>query len=181
MGVVWRARDELLHREVAIKQLLLPDLQPSQVEEACRRAMREGRIAARLQHPNAIGVFDVVIEDGKPCLVTEYLPSRSLSDTAGARHAPGLGSRVPARRADGRPVLEAVRGGGGLRRAPDQQHRAGRPEVRRRVRPHAARAGRPRTRRLDRGFPDGSRGPRRQAAHRQLARSGPMSCKSLQV
>ena len=79
MGVVWRARDELLHREVAIKQLLLPDLKPSQVEEACERAMREGRIAARLQHPNAIGVFDVVIEDGKPCLVMEYLPSRSLS------------------------------------------------------------------------------------------------------
>jgi serine/threonine protein kinase len=79
MGVVWRARDELLHREVAIKQLLLPDLEPKQVEEACRRAMREGRIAARLQHPNAIGVFDVVVEDGRPCLVIEYLPSRSLS------------------------------------------------------------------------------------------------------
>nr|WP_222598184.1 serine/threonine-protein kinase [Lentzea tibetensis] len=79
MGVVWRARDELLHREVAIKQLLLPDLAPRQVDEACQRAMREGRIAARLQHPNAIGVFDVVIEDGKPCLVMEYLPSRSLS------------------------------------------------------------------------------------------------------
>ncbi|WP_434445376.1 serine/threonine-protein kinase [Lentzea sp. E54] len=79
MGVVWRARDELLHREVAIKQLLLPDLQPRHVEEACQRAMREGRIAARLHHPNAIGVFDVVIEDSKPCLVIEYLPSRSLS------------------------------------------------------------------------------------------------------
>ncbi|GGU71242.1 serine/threonine-protein kinase [Lentzea flava] len=79
MGVVWRARDEMLHREVAIKQLLLPDLEPRQVEEACERAMREGRIAARLHHPNAIGVFDVVIEDGKPCLVMEYLPSRSLS------------------------------------------------------------------------------------------------------
>jgi hypothetical protein len=79
MGVVWRARDELLHREVAIKQLLLPDLEPEQIEEACRRAMREGRIAARLQHPNAIGAFDVVVEDGRPCLVMEYLPSKSLS------------------------------------------------------------------------------------------------------
>ncbi|MGW4208545.1 serine/threonine-protein kinase [Lentzea sp. NPDC004789] len=80
MGVVWRARDEMLHREVAIKQLLLPDLEPRLVEQACERAMREGRIAARLHHPNAIGVFDVVIDDGKPCLVMEYLPSRSLSE-----------------------------------------------------------------------------------------------------
>ncbi|NKE57485.1 protein kinase, partial [Lentzea sp. PSKA42] len=79
MGIVWRARDEVLHREVAIKQLLLPDLRPGQVDAACQRAMREGRIAARLHHPNAIGVHDVVIEDGKPCLVMEYLPSRSLS------------------------------------------------------------------------------------------------------
>ncbi|GHH46036.1 serine/threonine-protein kinase [Lentzea cavernae] len=79
MGVVWRARDGLLEREVAIKQLLLPDLPPEQVEVACQRAMREGRIAARLQHPNAIGVFDVVVEDGRPCLVMEYLPSLSLS------------------------------------------------------------------------------------------------------
>ncbi|MGW6448780.1 serine/threonine-protein kinase [Lentzea sp. NPDC055074] len=79
MGVVWRARDGLLEREVVIKQLLLPDVPPRQVEEACLRAMREGRIAARLHHPNAIGVFDVVIEAGRPCLVMEYLPSRSLS------------------------------------------------------------------------------------------------------
>ncbi|MFD4643743.1 serine/threonine-protein kinase [Lentzea sp. NPDC058436] len=79
MGVVWRARDGLLEREVAIKQLLLPDVPPKQVEEACLRAMREGRTAARLHHPNAIGVFDVVVEDGRPCLVMEYLPSRSLS------------------------------------------------------------------------------------------------------
>ena len=41
--------------------------------------MREGRIAARLQHPNAISVFDVVLDNGKPCLVMEYLPSRNLS------------------------------------------------------------------------------------------------------
>ncbi|MFD5825149.1 serine/threonine-protein kinase [Lentzea sp. NPDC060358] len=85
MGVVWRARDGLLEREVAIKQLLLPDLAPKQVEEACLRAMREGRIAARLHHPNAIGVFDVVVEDGRPCLVMEYLPSRSLSEVLGER------------------------------------------------------------------------------------------------
>jgi serine/threonine protein kinase len=40
--------------------------------------MREGRIAARLKHPNAIAVHDVVEHDGKPCLIMEYLHSESL-------------------------------------------------------------------------------------------------------
>jgi serine/threonine protein kinase len=79
MGVVWRARDELLHREVAIKQLRLPDLGPAESEVARTRAMREARIAARLHHPNAITVFDVVVVDDQPWLVMEYLPSRSLA------------------------------------------------------------------------------------------------------
>ncbi|MFD4674779.1 protein kinase [Lentzea sp. NPDC058450] len=79
MGVVWRARDEFLHRDVAVKQLLLNDVESNEFHEAVQRAMREGRIAARLQHPNAIAVYDVVEDDGKPCLVMEYLPSRNLS------------------------------------------------------------------------------------------------------
>ncbi|HEX7302468.1 serine/threonine-protein kinase [Lentzea sp.] len=85
MGVVWRARDELLHRDVAVKQLLLNEVQPNEFHEAVQRAMREGRIAARLQHPNAIAVYDVVVEDGKPCLVMEYLPSRNLSSVLSER------------------------------------------------------------------------------------------------
>ncbi|HEX8867262.1 MAG TPA: protein kinase, partial [Lentzea sp.] len=79
MGVVWRARDELLHRDVAVKQMLLNDVQPNEAHEAVQRAMREGRIAARLQHPNAIAVYDVVLDNGKPCLVMEFLPSKNLS------------------------------------------------------------------------------------------------------
>ena len=80
MGVVWQARDERLQRLVAVKQLLLqPDLSPRATEEARLRAMREARIAARLQHPNAIVVYDVAEYDGEPCLVMEYLPSRSLA------------------------------------------------------------------------------------------------------
>lgn len=81
MGVVWQAHDELLYRTVAVKQLLLqPGQTEADAEEARRRAMREGRIAARLQHPNAVAVFDVVDEgDGMPWLVMEYVPSRSLS------------------------------------------------------------------------------------------------------
>jgi len=79
MGVVWLAHDELLHREVAVKQLKLPDLAPAASEVARTRAMREARIAARLAHPNAITVFDVVLEDDLPWIVMEYLPSRSLA------------------------------------------------------------------------------------------------------
>ncbi|MGX7827493.1 serine/threonine-protein kinase [Actinokineospora sp. 24-640] len=80
MGVVWRGVDERLNREVAIKQLILsPGLPPDEAEEAVARCLREGRIAAKLHHPNAIGVFDVVDADGTPWLVMEYLPSVSLA------------------------------------------------------------------------------------------------------
>jgi hypothetical protein len=80
MGVVWRAMDERLQRPVAVKQLLLqPELSPRATDEARARALREARIAARLQHPNAIVVYDVAEHDGEPCLVMEYLPSRSLA------------------------------------------------------------------------------------------------------
>ncbi|MEU3650469.1 serine/threonine-protein kinase [Lentzea sp. NPDC034063] len=71
MGVVWRARDEVLAREVAVKELVTGDHQ---------RAMREARNAARLHHQHAIAVFDVVgSDDEEPWIVMEYLPSHSLS------------------------------------------------------------------------------------------------------
>ncbi|QUH05066.1 serine/threonine protein kinase [Saccharopolyspora erythraea] len=80
MGVVWECVDERLHRTVAVKQLLLqPGLDPGEAEEARQRAMREGRIAARLQHPHAISVYDVAEDEGQPVLVMEYLPSTSLA------------------------------------------------------------------------------------------------------
>ncbi|MFD5251053.1 serine/threonine-protein kinase [Amycolatopsis sp. NPDC058340] len=81
MGAVWQAHDEVLGRTVAIKQLLLqPGLEAHDAEDARQRTMREGRIAARLHHPNAISVFDVVTDDnGQPCLIMEYLNSTSLA------------------------------------------------------------------------------------------------------
>ncbi|HKS49447.1 MAG TPA: serine/threonine-protein kinase [Amycolatopsis sp.] len=82
MGAVWQAQDEVLARTVAVKQLLLqPGLDHHEADDAKQRTMREGRIAARLHHPNAITVFDVVTDDnGHPCLVMEYLPSTSLAE-----------------------------------------------------------------------------------------------------
>lgn len=85
MGIVWRARDELLDREVAVKQLRLPDLTPEEAETVRARAMREARNAARLHHPAAIAVFDVVVEDDRPWLVMEHLPSRSLANLLAER------------------------------------------------------------------------------------------------
>ncbi len=87
MGVVWRAHDERLDRTVALKELLMqPGLADGDAETARARAMREGRIAARLQHPHAISVYDVALDHGTgagdqmvPWLVMEYLPSRSLA------------------------------------------------------------------------------------------------------
>ncbi|GGK92722.1 serine/threonine-protein kinase [Nocardia jinanensis] len=80
MGVVWRALDIRLQRIVAVKQVLLgPNLTEQQTAEARKRALREGRIAARLHHPNAISVFDVAEEDGQPWLVMEYMNAPSLA------------------------------------------------------------------------------------------------------
>jgi eukaryotic-like serine/threonine-protein kinase len=80
MGAVWLGRDELLGREVAVKQVLMPaGVDPEVAGQLRQRAMREGRIAARLSHPHAVSVFDVALEDDVPWLVMEYLPSRSLA------------------------------------------------------------------------------------------------------
>ncbi|MBB5960094.1 serine/threonine protein kinase [Saccharothrix tamanrassetensis] len=76
MGVVWRAEDTRLRRIVAVKEVLNPNGFDA---DSARRAVREGRIAARLQHPNVIALYDVVEDEGRPWLVMEYLPSRSLA------------------------------------------------------------------------------------------------------
>ena len=88
MGVVWRAVDERLDRVVAVKQLRVPTAVGSRhAEQARQRVLREARIAARLQHPNAVGVHDVTDDANGPVLVMEYLPSRSLSDVLAERTA----------------------------------------------------------------------------------------------
>jgi hypothetical protein len=74
-GVVWRAEDERLGRVVAVKFFTAAG-SPETVD----RIVREGRIAARLRHPHAVTVHDVVEHDGKPCLVMEYVPSRTLAE-----------------------------------------------------------------------------------------------------
>ncbi|WP_199583220.1 serine/threonine-protein kinase [Blastococcus sp. TF02-9] len=80
MGAVWLARDELLGRQVAVKQVLVSGSDQALAAQQRQRALREGRIAARLSHPHAISVYDVAQEGEEPWLVMEYLPSRSLAE-----------------------------------------------------------------------------------------------------
>ena len=80
MGVVWRADDEKLRRTVAVKEVILPpSLDEARLAEIRRRTMREGRIAAKLHHPQLVTVYDVVEDDGRPYLIMEHLSSTSLS------------------------------------------------------------------------------------------------------
>lgn len=79
MGSVWEAWDELLQRPVAVKQLL-PQSGGEDIQVAVDRAMREARITARLHHPHAVPVYDVVEHDGRPCLIMQYVPSASLQE-----------------------------------------------------------------------------------------------------
>jgi hypothetical protein len=79
MGRVWLARDEVLRRDVAIKEIALPfGLTDDEREELRARTLREARAAARLNHPNVVRTYDVQPGDERPWIVMEYVPSRSL-------------------------------------------------------------------------------------------------------
>jgi serine/threonine protein kinase len=81
MGTVWEAWDERLQRTVAVKQLhLQAGLSEVDREAAIQRAQREARLTARLHHPNAVQVFDIVDDDGHPSIVMQFVPSTSLQN-----------------------------------------------------------------------------------------------------
>ncbi len=81
MGTVWRAHDELLGRDVAVKEVRLPLVLDEDLRaELCARTEREGRATAMVAHPSVITVFDVVTEDDRPWIVMELLRARSLDE-----------------------------------------------------------------------------------------------------
>ncbi|MBQ0905359.1 serine/threonine protein kinase [Micromonospora sp. U21] len=81
MGRVWRARDEMLHRDVAVKEVVPPSwLADHERAELRSRTLREARAAARLNHPAVVRLYDVVPVEGSPWIVMEYVPSRTLQD-----------------------------------------------------------------------------------------------------
>ncbi|MEU1376974.1 serine/threonine-protein kinase [Streptomyces triculaminicus] len=107
MGVVWQARDEVLGREVAVKEVLAPAGMPGpDVRQLYARLEREARAAARVSHRNVVTVHDVVGDDGRPWIVMELVPGVSLADLLEAE-----GPLDPARAARiGAEVLAALRG-----------------------------------------------------------------------
>ncbi|AZM54956.1 serine/threonine protein kinase [Streptomyces sp. WAC 01529] len=100
MGTVWRAKDETVDRDVAVKEPRLPDHLPERERaNAFERMRREARAAARLDHPAVVNVHDVAVEDGQPWIVMELVQGRSLGaalqeGTLGAREAARIGLHV---------------------------------------------------------------------------------------
>ncbi|GGY91969.1 hypothetical protein GCM10010300_40220 [Streptomyces olivaceoviridis] len=81
MGVVWRASDQVLGRQVAVKELLPDDALPDDDARRRRdRTLREARAVCQLRHPHIIVVHDVVEQDERPYLVLELIDGGSLAD-----------------------------------------------------------------------------------------------------
>ncbi|HTR53179.1 MAG TPA: serine/threonine-protein kinase [Kofleriaceae bacterium] len=83
MGVVYKARDPLLDRVVAVKTIMSPQQQGRRVRSAfLERFQREAKAAAKMSHPAIVTIFDVGVDEdtGAPFMVLEYLPGESLAD-----------------------------------------------------------------------------------------------------
>ncbi len=79
MGVVWRAVDEVLGREVAVKELrTYTDADGPELADLRVRMQREARAAARVRHPGVVAVHDVAEVDGRPLIVMELVDGPSL-------------------------------------------------------------------------------------------------------
>ncbi|MFF4614583.1 serine/threonine-protein kinase [Nonomuraea jabiensis] len=81
MGTVWQAHDEVLGRDVAVKEILPPpDLTDPEREVFAVRTFREARAAGRVAHPGVATVYDVLEENGHPWIVMQLVRSRTLGE-----------------------------------------------------------------------------------------------------
>ncbi|MFI0980511.1 protein kinase [Streptomyces sp. NPDC021093] len=101
MGVVWRAVDEVLGREVAVKELrAYNDSSGSELADLRVRMQREARAAARIRHSGVVAIHDVTEHDGRPVIVMELVDGPSLDDVLAERglldprEAASIGARV---------------------------------------------------------------------------------------
>ncbi len=76
MGAVWLCRDDVLGRQVAVKQL---GGLPGETAPHLARSLREARASAALTHPHVVSIYDAVEDSDRVWLVMEYVPSRTLS------------------------------------------------------------------------------------------------------
>jgi hypothetical protein len=81
MGVVWRAEDRVIGRQVAVKELHLAEgLSPEDRHNFRERLLREARTAGRLSDPGIVTVYDVVTDNGVDHIVMELIEARTLAD-----------------------------------------------------------------------------------------------------
>ncbi|MEV6499261.1 serine/threonine-protein kinase [Streptomyces prunicolor] len=78
MGRVWRAADEMLDRQIAVKEMRIDGLDPEDTRTRRERTLREARATARIDHPNVVRVYDVVDEGERLWIVMELVAGRSL-------------------------------------------------------------------------------------------------------
>lgn len=103
MGTVWLAHDEMVDRDVAVKEPRVPEHLGAQERDTVHRRMRrEASSAARIDHPSVVTMHDVVIEDDKPWIVMELVRGQSLADrlqegTLDPERPPGSGSTYSTR------------------------------------------------------------------------------------
>ncbi|MEV0734619.1 protein kinase [Streptomyces sp. NPDC050549] len=115
MGRVWRAADEMLDRQVAVKEMRIDGLDPEDTRTRRERTLREARATARIDHPNVVRVYDVVDEGERLWIVMELVAGRSLErimaedGPVGPREAARIGLGLVA-------ALRQVHAGGVLHR-----------------------------------------------------------------
>ena len=105
MGVVWRARDLLLDRDVAVKEVQIAEtLTAEERANAYQRTLREAKTAARLNHPGVVTVYDVAEDEGRPWIVMQLVSAQSLDQVLATS-----GPLSPGRAAEvGRQLLSAL-------------------------------------------------------------------------
>jgi serine/threonine protein kinase len=105
MGVVWRARDQLLDRDVAVKEVHIAEtLTDEERANAYQRTLREAKTAARLNHPAVVTVYDVAEDGGRPWIVMQLVHAQSLDQVLATS-----GPLSPRRAAEvGRQLLSAL-------------------------------------------------------------------------
>ncbi|WP_276207581.1 serine/threonine-protein kinase [Streptomyces humi] len=115
MGRVWRAADEVLDRQVAVKEMRIDGLDAEDARTRRERTLREARATARIDHPNVVRVYDVVDEGERLWIVMELVAGRALERIM-AEDGP-LGPREAARIGLGLvAALRQVHAGGVLHR-----------------------------------------------------------------